>query len=456
MGFIKGRAYPIILAMAKDGNAQAKQLLDKVDSMSQDEVEGMISELFGNGGSAKKTNDPERQKLENKYFANLAVGDTSKTSGWKKELEDEEFENEIKNRTGGKYSTKQKFGDFKTAVQSDEDIPEVDAKPFKYKSQGKEKVTVKQSQPFTEEQKNEFNQNYAAGVEVTNDVTGETFVAGKQETKQNNTNDKQKKLQVILDTNPALNDYSTWIREEKDILDFDELDLSEDFTPDYTVEDMENAKKTGKIKVFSSKPIKNGNFVTPSLMEAQAYAGKNKIYEAEINVNDVAWIDSGQGQYVKMDNNKEMKDAKQAFPSLKQPTVKESVNQIAKQVGRNDGTYKIENGKPQKVDLNKGFSASFFRPEITDQEAAEIEQTIKDNLGPKYVGVFNGEGELSYNVNQNTALLMADLFNQESVWNNEIQDVVPNPKYDKNKKVDYKQAIKQLKQLLSEKKLKGV
>jgi hypothetical protein len=181
MGFIKGRAYPIILAMAKDGNEKAKKLLANVDSMAQDEVESMVSEIFGSGSSGESKD--WKKDLENKNFNNLAKGESK--GDWKSNLEDEEFEQELSKRTGGKYSTKQKFGDFKTAVQSDEDIPEVDQKPFKYKSQGKEKVTVKQSKSFTDDQKNQFNKDYKAGTEVTNDATGETYVtvAAEQEKK---------------------------------------------------------------------------------------------------------------------------------------------------------------------------------------------------------------------------------------------------------------------------------
>jgi hypothetical protein len=111
---------------------------------------------------------------------------------------------------------------------------------------------------------------------------------------------KQKQLELILKTNPAFNNVSTWIRELSDVLDFDELDLSEDFTEDYTVPMMNEAKQKRKIKVYSSNPIKSGNFVTPSYMEAKAYAGSKKIYEAEVDLDDVAWIDVGQGQYAKV------------------------------------------------------------------------------------------------------------------------------------------------------------
>ena len=49
---------------------------------------------------------------------------------------------------------------------------------------------------------------------------------------------------------------------------------------------------------YSSNPITSGNFVTPSKMEAMAYAGNGKVYEKSVNINEVAWIDSLQGQYI--------------------------------------------------------------------------------------------------------------------------------------------------------------
>jgi hypothetical protein len=151
----------------------------------------------------------------------------------------------------------------------------------------------------------------------------------------------------------------------------------------------------------------------------------------------------------------EQEELKNLFPTLKTETLKAKVNNIAKQVKGQDGTYKIENGKPQEVKLDKGFSVSFFRPEIKNQEAEEIEKIIGDQLGSQYVGVFKGEGELSYNVDQKTANFMAYIFNQKSVWDNKLQKEVDNPNYDPNKKVDYKQAIKELKQLFIDKDLKG-
>ena len=49
---------------------------------------------------------------------------------------------------------------------------------------------------------------------------------------------------------------------------------------------------------YISNPIVSGNFVAPSKMEAMAYAGNGKVYEKSVNINEVAWIDSLQGQYI--------------------------------------------------------------------------------------------------------------------------------------------------------------
>ena len=115
---------------------------------------------------------------------------------------------------------------------------------------------------------------------------------------------KSQQLDIILKTNPADDELGehTWIREESDILTYKEAiedtfgDEIDDFTPDFTADDIKKALKTGKITVYSSKPIINGNFVTPSAMEAAAYAGDAGIYTATIDLSDVAWIDEGQGQ----------------------------------------------------------------------------------------------------------------------------------------------------------------
>ena len=83
-------------------------------------------------------------------------------------------------------------------------------------------------------------------------------------------------------------------------------------TPDFTKEDAEMAMKTGKIKVYSSKPIEQGGFISPSRMMAQDYAGSGKVYESEVNINDVAWINSDEGQFAKVEKSETESDPERA------------------------------------------------------------------------------------------------------------------------------------------------
>ena len=100
-------------------------------------------------------------------------------------------------------------------------------------------------------------------------------------------------------------DYHTGVRTVDDIKTLEEAINDpewsgyDEFNPDYTLDDATEALETGKITVYSSYPIKNGVFVSPSRMEAESYAGNGKVYSKQVNVNDVAWIDPTQGQYAK-------------------------------------------------------------------------------------------------------------------------------------------------------------
>ncbi|MBQ5389524.1 MAG: hypothetical protein IIU58_01300, partial [Clostridia bacterium] len=130
---------------------------------------------------------------------------------------------------------------------------------------------------------------------------------------------KQKQLEIINATNPAPDTYHTWVRSVDDILTFDEALQSDEyadydtFAPDYTRAMADAAIESGEITVYSSYPIKNGVFVTPSAMEAQSYSGNGKIYAKTIKLEEVAWIDITQGQYAKVDYAVEKNDAKKSL-----------------------------------------------------------------------------------------------------------------------------------------------
>jgi len=123
---------------------------------------------------------------------------------------------------------------------------------------------------------------------------------------------KQKQLDIILNSNPVNDDYHTWIRTIDDIKTLQETiedsDWSDydEYNPDLTKQDIEKAIESGKITVYSSYPIEQGTFVSPSRMEAESYSGNGKVYSKEINIEDAAWIDPTQAQYAKVSENESL------------------------------------------------------------------------------------------------------------------------------------------------------
>ena len=117
--------------------------------------------------------------------------------------------------------------------------------------------------------------------------------------------DKQKQFELITNGNPFNSELGnhTWIKDVSDIKTYEEVWQEEGevygITPDFSEEDAINALNSGRIVVYSSYPIKNGTFVSPSRMEAMSYAGSDKVYSKVVNLDDVAWIDPTQGQYAK-------------------------------------------------------------------------------------------------------------------------------------------------------------
>lgn len=122
-------------------------------------------------------------------------------------------------------------------------------------------------------------------------------------------NFKEKQLEIIQNNNPVEDDYHTWIRNIEDIKTLSETledsDWSDydEFNPDLTRADIDKALETGKITVYSSYPIEQGIFISPSKMEAESYSADGKVYSKEVNIEDVAWIDPTQGQYAKVESN---------------------------------------------------------------------------------------------------------------------------------------------------------
>lgn len=115
---------------------------------------------------------------------------------------------------------------------------------------------------------------------------------------------RERQFDAIQESNPMQDDIHTGIRSLEDILTFEEAIEIGSFAPDYTEEMAQKALLSGNIVVYSSKPIGQGIFVTPSRQEAEAYAGGGRIFSRRVELNDIAWIDTIEGQYAKVEETK--------------------------------------------------------------------------------------------------------------------------------------------------------
>ena len=157
---------------------------------------------------------------------------------------------------------------------------------------------------------------------------------------------KEDQYDILQNANPMLDTYHTGIRSAKDIKNASEVFARKDFsgTPDWTYEDAQKALKNGKITVFSSKPIVNGAFVTPSMMEAESYAGEGNFYQAEVPIEDVAWIDSVEGQYAKVSNEAIQSEPKFSIKLMNHAAAKPVMDEGGKVVGAR--VFRDKNGDP--------------------------------------------------------------------------------------------------------------
>lgn len=154
---------------------------------------------------------------------------------------------------------------------------------------------------------------------------------------------KQKQLDIINKSNPAPNDYNAWIRKVEDIKTADEVfgKAFEDgaMYPDFSENEMKKSLKSGDVTIYSSKPIEDGVFVTPSKMNAVEYAGGKgkKIYSKKVKIEDIAWIDESEGQFA---------------PVPKEPKA-EPITPASKEV-ENEPAYISQNGKYHIIDTPHG------------------------------------------------------------------------------------------------------
>jgi len=144
------------------------------------------------------------------------------------------------------------------------------------------------------------------------------------------TSKKQQQLEIINKTNPAPNDYNLWVRKVDDIKTAEEAfkNARENgaMYDDFSIDDMQKAIETGEVTVYSSYPIENGVFVSTSKQNAQEYAGGKggKLYSKKVSINDIAWLDEGEGQYAQVKAVEELLGAKES-KSITEPTKQERV-----------------------------------------------------------------------------------------------------------------------------------
>ena len=126
---------------------------------------------------------------------------------------------------------------------------------------------------------------------------------------------KQAQFDIINETNPMTDDYHVGIRKVEDIKTFDEVmetarrESEEGGWPELaSYPDIENslleeALETRRIVIYSSHPISNGTFVTPSYIQADEYSGMTgEVYSKEVSVDDIAWINTDEGQYASLND----------------------------------------------------------------------------------------------------------------------------------------------------------
>lgn len=196
---------------------------------------------------------------------------------------------------------KEKFGLEEPKAKTDEEVkpveePKSESEPIEPTD---EKPTGQPKEPKAEEKPVEVE---TPKEEANADTKDEVEQVAEAEHVEEVDKHKEEQLDIINKSNPMHDEYHTGVRNVDDIKTFEEAvsDSDAPFTPDYTKEDAESALKSGEITVYSSKPIENGVFVTPSKIEAKNYAGDGKVFSKRVSVKDVAWIDAIEGQYARL------------------------------------------------------------------------------------------------------------------------------------------------------------
>lgn len=238
-------------------------------------------------------------------------------------------------------------------------------------------------------------------------------------------NHKEQQNKIIQENNPidkALGEH-TWINSADDIKTYqeaiEEFGGIDNITPDFTADDVKKALDTGKMTVYSSYPIEQGTFVTPSKMEAQSYAGKSQVYSKEVSLSDVAWIDEVQGQYAnvnekysKQNNNwqdylesnyksegttTDLRDIRLPMKEkqeVKLPMKQENTQQTQEQNNNTKGEI-INWTEIERPEDNKRFRKHYRSIIESDNTTAEAKSIAKDLMGTDTYVPETNKGQLA-------------------------------------------------------------
>lgn len=279
------------------------------------------------------------------------------------------------------------------------------------------KANIEEVKPITTQ---ETNSNLATEVEsntpnVVKSEQQDTIVnANTQNTKSEY---KNKQLEAINKSNPADDSYHTWIRSTDDIKTFDEAFFEDGeysgMDPDFTESMAQESKETGKITVYSSYPIENGVFVSPSQMEASQYAGGDatKLYSKEVNINDVAWIDGAEGQYAKVEDTQ----------SGQRTTISGQEKQI----------QGLESYSRKEI---KGITRGYIQEKLEENDLYDVEINDLEIIGSRNRGTAKENSDLDIVVEYTGDIREDDLFNilnEEPMYIDGVQvDINPINEYD--------------------------
>lgn len=207
---------------------------------------------------------------------------------------------------------------------------------------------------------------------------------------------KQKQLDIINNTNPSPDNYHTWIRSTDDIKTFEEAFFEDGeysgMDPDFTEEMARHSLNKGKITIYSSYPIENGVFVSPSKMEASQYSGgdESKLYSKEVNINDVAWIDGAEGQYAKVENVKNSLSSEDIAPIKRKGTLGSEVKLDNKIKNKTDlapikSEVRFSLNESEKVELDglKALDESGLANDKEIERLNELEKRSKEKSRDK-------------------------------------------------------------------------